>query len=348
MSTILYESYYGVETLGSPYLAHSGVKGQKWGVRRYQNLDGSYTPLGREHYGVGLPRGERKEPNAATRAARATGRALASGGRGVANTVKGVRKAYKDFRKERAKNAALSGNIKSVLRNRKYMDAATYAAAIDRIDKTIKLNELRAKDTSKTFKRLERAANTFGKAADILDTWRTAHRKFRERDKDPNYLTEYKKYIVETAKKAADEARKNGGEAGAAKAYLKTVDESTAALKKYNKGAFGKFIQNLLGDDDTNTESSKPKIEDPKVNEAYQKYVAETARKIAEKVRAEGGDDTKVFESFVKTVQKADSANVAKQKDLTNEQKKSLKAHIDAFDKSLKEAAEEEEKKKKK
>lgn len=37
------------------YLAHYGVKGQKWGVRRYQNLDGSLTSAGRIHYGVGDP-----------------------------------------------------------------------------------------------------------------------------------------------------------------------------------------------------------------------------------------------------------------------------------------------------
>ena len=33
-----------------PWLAHHGIKGQKWGVRRYQNLDGSLTPLGKERY----------------------------------------------------------------------------------------------------------------------------------------------------------------------------------------------------------------------------------------------------------------------------------------------------------
>lgn len=32
------------------FLSHHGIKGMKWGVRRYQNKDGSLTPLGREHY----------------------------------------------------------------------------------------------------------------------------------------------------------------------------------------------------------------------------------------------------------------------------------------------------------
>lgn len=31
-------------------LYHSGIKGQKWGVRLYQNPDGSLTPLGRIRY----------------------------------------------------------------------------------------------------------------------------------------------------------------------------------------------------------------------------------------------------------------------------------------------------------
>lgn len=32
------------------YLAHHGIKGQKWGIRRYQNSDGSYTTAGKERY----------------------------------------------------------------------------------------------------------------------------------------------------------------------------------------------------------------------------------------------------------------------------------------------------------
>lgn len=34
----------------SSYLMHYGIKGQKWGVRRYQNTDGSWTAAGRARY----------------------------------------------------------------------------------------------------------------------------------------------------------------------------------------------------------------------------------------------------------------------------------------------------------
>lgn len=37
----------------SDFLVHHGVIGQKWGVRRYQYQDGSYTPEGRIHYDIG-------------------------------------------------------------------------------------------------------------------------------------------------------------------------------------------------------------------------------------------------------------------------------------------------------
>ena len=33
------------------YLAHWGIKGQKWGIRRFQNVDGSLTPEGMQRYG---------------------------------------------------------------------------------------------------------------------------------------------------------------------------------------------------------------------------------------------------------------------------------------------------------
>ena len=35
--------------MSNEYLAHHGVKGQRWGVRRYQNEDGTRTAAGKKH-----------------------------------------------------------------------------------------------------------------------------------------------------------------------------------------------------------------------------------------------------------------------------------------------------------
>ena len=45
----------------SDYLMHYGVKGMKWGVRRYQDKNGRLTAEGKEHYGKGSSASDTKE-----------------------------------------------------------------------------------------------------------------------------------------------------------------------------------------------------------------------------------------------------------------------------------------------
>jgi len=59
------------------YLYHHGIKGQKWGVRRYQNPDGSYTAAGRKRYGIAQQK--LLDNNRTSRLATAAGKAVVAG-----------------------------------------------------------------------------------------------------------------------------------------------------------------------------------------------------------------------------------------------------------------------------
>lgn len=103
---------------GTLYLEHHGVKGQKHGVRQYQNYDGSLTPLGRIHYGYGQAR-SKAEP-IVTNALKKTGQAAGI----VTNAFKEARRAAAAASEERRerKQAKLkekaSKDRSSVLKNR--------------------------------------------------------------------------------------------------------------------------------------------------------------------------------------------------------------------------------------
>lgn len=83
--------------LRSDELMHFGVKGMKWGVRRYQNKDGSLTPLGRKKYGSKENFEYQRELK---KAKRAGWLGVAAGTAGAAAGAFGVARAAANGRKE--------------------------------------------------------------------------------------------------------------------------------------------------------------------------------------------------------------------------------------------------------
>lgn len=53
------------EMISDNELYHWGIKGQKWGIRRYQNDDGTYTEAGKRRYGMNLDINDKSKRNIA-------------------------------------------------------------------------------------------------------------------------------------------------------------------------------------------------------------------------------------------------------------------------------------------
>lgn len=78
------------------YLEHHGIKGQKWGIRRYQNADGSLTEEGRRRYDI-------KEAKIKAKADRAVARAQVKSAKLNAKTEKITAKNLKKASKVQTK-----------------------------------------------------------------------------------------------------------------------------------------------------------------------------------------------------------------------------------------------------
>lgn len=92
-------TYYVAGVPYSSELYHYGVLGQKWGVRRYQNKDGSLTSEGRKHYGV------KGEAHTARETAAKIGNAIKTTGKKASNAVGKAAKAATAYSKDQFKKS---------------------------------------------------------------------------------------------------------------------------------------------------------------------------------------------------------------------------------------------------
>lgn len=119
-------------------LYHHGVKGMRWGRRRYQNTDGSLTPAGKKRY-ITVAQANRNAANAEKEARRASIQAdRASGLTGIGSARKAIlnaNAAAKTARKEslkndKAYNKQLRAERRDVPTNREVAKVALGSAAI--------------------------------------------------------------------------------------------------------------------------------------------------------------------------------------------------------------------------
>lgn len=184
------------------YLEHHGIKGQKWGERRYQNMDGSLTPAGRSRYGVGPAR---KALDSAIKKAK-------KGVNRVKTKVRDIAKKIKTKSNEHAEaslsRAISKGNVRNILKYVDRLDERELNDALKRA-KTVKdLSDLRI-PKEKITNKIKDVASTIGEiAANSSKITKARHDKLNYRIARDNY----NKKLEKDAKKEREEWDKRNKE----------------------------------------------------------------------------------------------------------------------------------------
>ena len=152
------------------YLAHHGVIGQKWGVRRYQNYDGSLTALGRKHRGLSEKSSKAvRTVEKAIKKRRAEKQAI----REEARKESRARAVELETERQAQRHQKLKEDIRRNPRNMyKYRDQLTKEEAkelIEQIEWDRKMADIRFDEYRRFNSRAKEVANTVATAATIMN-----------------------------------------------------------------------------------------------------------------------------------------------------------------------------------
>ena len=137
---------------GTDYLVHHGVKNQKWGVRRYQNPDGTLTALGRARLGLkGTYDGAK---NAAKNIRNAFKQRRLKRQRKASLEKARVAKQKKAAEQEEIRKAIASGDAEAILKYKDKMTDEQIKAATARIDTVSTLESKLKTKSDLAFQRL--------------------------------------------------------------------------------------------------------------------------------------------------------------------------------------------------
>lgn len=227
-------------------LCHFGIKGMKWGRRRYQNEDGSLTDEGRRHYGYRLKRSINNIREARRKKVLAKKRAKA---------LEKARKARveKKAHEEAKKKAIETGNATEVLKYKNELSTKEKQDIYNRLQADENLakisdNEIRRKaeeaarnskwNKAKRFsEKLNDAADMLGKATKAYNVGARVYNAFSDHELPIIGEKKDKKDSVDpTVKRFVDEAMKEYGDMSW-KEFSENVDLQTVTTQNQKLSA---------------------------------------------------------------------------------------------------------------
>lgn len=163
-------------------LSHAGILGMKWGVRRYQNKDGTLTADGRKRYGVN-PRTSRKKYTkeqlkdmeksikAKEKKSKTAKKTLEKARAAKQEKIDAAKKAKQEQEEFEAgkKKALQSGTATEILKYKGHLTNNELDTAIKRLDFETTLSNLSAKEVKTGFDKAEDFMNKVDRARKMTD-----------------------------------------------------------------------------------------------------------------------------------------------------------------------------------
>lgn len=202
--------------ISDDYLEHHGILGQKWGVRRFQNPDGTRTAAGKARYNE--DGGKTSKPVQKTNS-KATSNAKLNKQRKEALEKARQAKAAKAEYEAEKKKALESGDYKQIQKyandstTKELQDALMRADTIDRINKSVDAHTPKQKDVWDTIddvaKKVGTATNAFNKGKDAWNSFANAWNTFADDNSMlPELGTNFAEQKEKKRKEAAEASRK--------------------------------------------------------------------------------------------------------------------------------------------
>lgn len=139
------------------YLAHYGILGMKWGVRRFQNKDGSLTKDGKRRYETAENKKARHKPSSARKLAKQRAENLEK-----ARLAKAEKKQFEEDKKK----ALESGSAADVLKYKGKLSNQELQNAFNRINLEQQLSSMAQKDVKTGWDKMDALMNKVGKVTD--------------------------------------------------------------------------------------------------------------------------------------------------------------------------------------